>query len=222
MAAEWARHRLWSTAGLRTAAELGFRVVKEDVVWARWLQVSDRTIRFPPRGGRQVPFLFAVLPTSIDRPLLSDPTMRFPHGAAPRCHLVTVYVSSSIHLPVLAAEHQSGVGGHRLRTIQVSLCVPFQQKATLVLSFLILVMWRRQRSTNSTLWATRALASHLWSRCLSIPRRPASRIPRCALQTNNMPAFRFRFLSIGCQPGRPDEAPVALPFRATLLRERGN
>lgn len=46
-----------TAAGLRTAAELGFRVVKEDVVWSRWLQVSDRTIRFPACSARQVPRL---------------------------------------------------------------------------------------------------------------------------------------------------------------------
>lgn len=51
---DWQRNRTRTVAGLQTAAELGFSVVKEDMVWSRWLQVSDRTIRFPARGAQPV------------------------------------------------------------------------------------------------------------------------------------------------------------------------
>ncbi len=39
---------------LPTAAELGFKITHEAVIFSRWLQLSNRTIRFPASDGRPV------------------------------------------------------------------------------------------------------------------------------------------------------------------------
>lgn len=39
---------------LRSARELGFEVTSEEVVFTRWLQLSNRTVRFPAQGDRAV------------------------------------------------------------------------------------------------------------------------------------------------------------------------